>query len=842
MQRWWRHGWTALVLGLALAPRLAHADPKDEARRHFQLGIESVKASDFDAAIREFKRANEIYPHPNMLYNIAKAAADAGRLEEAIEYFRLYMEAAPEKAGDVEPTVKVLQARLNRNTTPAPEASAATAAAGGVATVEELERLRAIAAELAELSQALAVREPAAPAPATAPVEGAQTTEGTPIVGDVALPGGLDFLSDAYERVVVTASRYGQDPLDSPSTVTVLTEEDIRMSGATNIPDLLRRVVGVDVMSMTAGEPSVSIRGFNREFPNKVLVLIDGRSVYLDLFGTPMWAAVPISLVEIERIEIIRGPGSAVYGANAVTGVINIITRRPGEGGNLLFAEGGSPGYAQGAAVTSGHVGAHAYRLSAGYQQTGAWSLEQPTEEDGAWQSTLGDTDLSLQVVRANGRIDRTFGRKGFASLSGGYVTGKNEFYVIGTFGDWNFDFQSGYARADLSYGPVHLRTFYNTASGTPVPLAHFAGGRDLSTRLDHDVYDVELETLQDFQTGPISHKLNLGVGYRYKSIAWTFLDADLKPVLEHHFDAFAQEQATIGPVNLVGSLRIDKHPLVPLKRTISPRAAAIVRVADKTSVRATGGTSFRQPTFMESYSDLAQPGPVDGVYIDTQGSEELLPERISTVEVGVHDESTNFHRADVAAYYNHVSDLIFVTGLDAQTNFYDSEDNGFDVGTVYFTNLTARYDAWGVEAEGHTFPVDGVDIYANVDVQRIIEKDGGVSVPDGSTSTLKINGGAIYRSPFRVDVAAHVHYLSSQTWRLREVDEEGQIVIREAEVPARTIASARLAGRPFADDKLELAVSAWNIGSLITGEGFREHPKGQLVTSRVFGTATYHF
>jgi iron complex outermembrane receptor protein len=91
------------------------------------------------------------------------------------------------------------------------------------------------------------------------------------------------FQSEAYGRVVVTASRYGQDPLDSPSSVTILTEDDIRQSGATSIPDLLRQVVGVDVMALSSGKPDVSIRGFNRELSNKVLVLVDGRSVYLDV-------------------------------------------------------------------------------------------------------------------------------------------------------------------------------------------------------------------------------------------------------------------------------------------------------------------------------------------------------------------------------------------------------------------------------------------------------------------------------------------------------------------------------------------------------------------------------
>ncbi|MEZ4234600.1 MAG: TonB-dependent receptor plug domain-containing protein [Myxococcota bacterium] len=91
-----------------------------------------------------------------------------------------------------------------------------------------------------------------------------------------------EFLGEAYERVVVSASRVGQDPLDSPATVTVLTADDIRLSGVVDLPDLLRRVVGVEIMAPAAGHSEIAIRGFQRKMNNKVLVLIDGRSTGRD--------------------------------------------------------------------------------------------------------------------------------------------------------------------------------------------------------------------------------------------------------------------------------------------------------------------------------------------------------------------------------------------------------------------------------------------------------------------------------------------------------------------------------------------------------------------------------
>lgn len=852
----WRSSGLAALLLAALWTPAAHAEPRDEAKRYFLQGLEAAKAKDYETALARFTAAQDIYPHPVTLYNIGRAHLDLGNLDAAIEHFELYVRAKPEKAEEIRPMIATLKARRAQGEgTATAAAEAPEGATGGVATAAELERLQAIASELAALSAELAERKEA-PVAAAGGAEGgeAATGEGSeapvPTSAELGLGEG-DFLSDAYENIVVTASRYGQSPLDSPSTIAVLTEEDIRTSGATNIPDLLRRVVGVEVMSLSASQPDVSIRGFNRELSNKVLVLLDGRSLYLDLLGNTAWATLPVSLEEIERIEVIRGPGSAVYGANAMTGVINIITRTPGTGDNLVTVEGGSPGYGRGTAMVTGRKEAYAYRMAFNYDQTGVWNTEQPVAEGLAFEANHEDTELSQRTLKANGRIDRTFlGGKGFASLTGGYVVGSTEFYVIGTLGDWRMPFEAGWLRGDASYGDFHLRAYWNGLQGSPDPWGGYVGGRQLSSELDSDIVDIEAEGRHDLQTGEVSHVVNYGLGYRYKQIAWSLIDEELEPVTENHNSVFVQDTLGMGKLNLVASLRADLHPLIDLDETLSPRASAIYRVADKTSVRATGGTSFRGPTFMEAYADVCLPsGSYDAVCVQDYGSERpiggeqpLNPERITTVEVGLHDESSDFHRADVAAYANRVKDLIYVSSVDPEINFFDPEVDGFSAGTARFVNLDETYLAYGLEAEGRIFPVDGVDVYANAHLQRVDERNGETVVQDRSASSLKLNGGVIYRSPWRVDVSGHVHYLSPQTWRLREYDATGQIEIVERDIAARAIGSAWLGVRPFTDEALELELSAWNIGSLISGDGVREHPKGQLVNGRLFGSATYRF
>lgn len=845
-----RAGWpgrlpfgVALIALFAWAP-VARAEPKDDARRHFQAGLAAAQAKDFETALEEFLAAQRAYPHPATLYNIGRSYADLGDLEKAIEYFRRYQAAAPEKAEDVAPVIRVLQADLDAQRAPAVAAPAPTDVPPATVARAEVERLQAIAAELEALSRAMSER---ATAPAStggsgeAPVAGAAPAGGeSPSTGADATLSDQALLGDAYERVVVTASRYGQSPLESPSTVTILTEQDIRLSGASSIPDVLRRVAGIDVMFLAAGQADLSIRGFNRELSNKVLVLVDGRSVYLDFLGNVAWAPLGIALEEIERIEVIRGPGSAIYGANAMTGVVNIITKAPGEGENIVHFEGGAPSYVQGTAVVNGRRDRTAWRVSAGWDQTGRWSVQEPIEEGGALVPFLDDQTHAWKGVRADARIDQTFLREGLASVSGGYTRGTSEFFALGALGDYAMDYSGGFARGDLSYGPVHLRAFYNGLAGPVGPWASYAGQRSLDSAFDSDTVDVELEGNVELKTGPVAHRLNAGLGYRYKSITWGYINGGL-PLDEHHFSAFLQEQAKIGPLALVASLRADRTPLVPLDQTISPRGAAILRVAERTSVRLTGGTSYRSPTMLETYTDLAQPTSADGVYVYTVGDPDLLPERILTGEIGVHDESTSYHVADVAGYVNRVTNLIGLTDVDPTFAYYDAEKNGYSAGRTGFVNLTPTYLAFGGEVEARVFPLDGLDVYANAAVERILEQDGETVAAEQSTSLLKVNAGVMYRSPWRVDVGAHLNFVSGQVWRLREYDAAGQLVPRDVEVPARTIVTARVAVRPFPDERIEIAGSGWNLGAL-AGNTFREHPNGQLVGARYWGELSWRF
>src|SRR5436309_15136834 len=134
-------------------------------------------------------------------------------------------------------------------------------------------------------------------------------------------------MEDLMNLQVTSVSKRTQKVADAAAAIFVLTQEDIRRSGATSIPEALRLVPGLEVARIDQNKWAIGSRGFNGRFDNKLLVLIDGRSVYTPLFSGVYWNVQDVMLEDVDRIEVIRGPGATLWGANAVDGVINIITK-----------------------------------------------------------------------------------------------------------------------------------------------------------------------------------------------------------------------------------------------------------------------------------------------------------------------------------------------------------------------------------------------------------------------------------------------------------------------------------------------------------------------------------
>ncbi len=198
---------------------------------------------------------------------------------------------------------------------------------------------------------------------------------------------------------VTSVSRREERLFDAAGAVFVLTREDLRRSGARTLPEALRLVPGVHVAQINGSQWAVSTRGFAGRFANKLLVLVDGRSVYTHLFSGVFWEELDIPLSEIERIEIVRGPGGALWGVNAVNGVINILTRAPERerGGSLdLAVESGERRLA--VAAEGGGAG-------------GAWrAWGATTQTEGLARRGGGTAHDSWRSSRGGFRFDRPLG------------------------------------------------------------------------------------------------------------------------------------------------------------------------------------------------------------------------------------------------------------------------------------------------------------------------------------------------------------------------------------------------------------------------------------------------
>jgi iron complex outermembrane receptor protein len=193
--------------------------------------------------------------------------------------------------------------------------------------------------------------------------------------------GALEQLFN--EPVTTSVDGSPQRVSDVPATMEIITAEDIRRSGAKDIPGVLRHVGGLDLLEWGNDDVDVGIRGYDQAFSPRLLVLVDGRQVYTDDFGYTPWITVPVELNMIRQIEIIKGPNSALFGFNAAGGVINIITKSPlYDEVHSASATGGTQALGTVSLIATHHFGTRAaVRISAGGDLDSDFSTPIPVSE-----------------------------------------------------------------------------------------------------------------------------------------------------------------------------------------------------------------------------------------------------------------------------------------------------------------------------------------------------------------------------------------------------------------------------------------------------------------------------
>jgi iron complex outermembrane receptor protein len=467
-------------------------------------------------------------------------------------------------------------------------------------------------------------------------------------------------VEDLMNLQVTSVSKRAQKVADAAAAVFVITQEDIKRSGARNIPETLRMVPGLEVARLDENKWAISSRGFNGRFANKLLVLIDGRSVYTPLFSGVYWDVQDVPLEDVDRIEVIRGPGATLWGANAVDGVINIITK-PAKATQsaLVQVEGGSDQLTSNTVRFGDKVGDKGYYRAyvkyfdwaSGSSMTGQKAADGWHQVRGGFRSdwTLSHADsLTFQGDLYNSREGETLT---VPSLSAPY---SNTFENVGHYSGGNLLGRWTRSSGNSSFS---LQGYFDRTNYS-----------DNNLFTDHEsVFDVDFQ--HDFHLGN-ANEIVWGAGYRSiqdgNNSSFT-VSVQPSHAQYNQFSAFVQDE-----VNFLDSrLRVtvgskfehnaftgwEFEPNIRFLGSISKTQSAWVAVsrAVRTPALTEEGLRLNDVVVPPGAPPFNSPLPViEAVF----GSRQFKSEDLIAYEIGYRVQASNSFSADIAAFYNSYSNL----------------------------------------------------------------------------------------------------------------------------------------------------------------------------------------
>jgi iron complex outermembrane receptor protein len=487
------------------------------------------------------------------------------------------------------------------------------------------------------------------------------------------------------EQLVVTASRTDQQLVNAPASVSLITTDVIQNSPGTNIGDLLRAVPGINVAQLSARDVNLTARGATSTLATSQLALVDGRSVYLDFFGMVMWDLVPTNANEIKQIEVIRGPASAVWGANAMTGVVNVITLSPRElaagGGDSItigagFFDRDATGQDNGTGGLFYVNGTHAqavndkwsYKLSAGYFSQDP--LPRPT---GTINNSFNTpyppyTNVGTSQPKFDARVDYELANSSKLVFSGG-VAGTEGIIHSGI---GPFDIDSGsrltYFSGRYQKGGRHIAFFTNILNGDAVNfLSRDITGALLPMSFDTKTFDIEASDLHTFGT---RHVVSYGGNYRHNAF-----DISIAPNGDNRNEGGAYVQDEIFLADkfrwVVGG-RLDKFSSID-NTVFSPRTTLMYKPSPNQTARVSFNRAFRAPSFINNNLDVALLNQVNLSAISPAlsafifpfravGNPDLDQETMTAYEISYTGVLSRRATVTAAVYWNTTDDAIFFT------------------------------------------------------------------------------------------------------------------------------------------------------------------------------------
>ena len=458
-------------------------------------------------------------------------------------------------------------------------------------------------------------------------------------------------MEDLMNMEVTSVSKKEQKLSQVAAAIFVISQEDIRRSGATNIPDLLRMVPGLDVAQINANTWAISARGFNLQFANKLLVLIDGRAVYTPLFGGVYWDTQDVPLEDIERIEVIRGPGGAVWGANAVGGVINIITKKTADTlGGLVSGGGGTQAHGFGTVQYGGKINEDtSYRIFTKYLNSDHFSDLNGQDAQDGWH-----------LLRGGFRLDTNVSKKDSLTFQGDIYTGNEGAIIVHSVlsPPDNIDVQR---IAALSGGNVlgHWNHIFSSRADTTLQFYFDRYKRDGPESNEvRDTFDIDF---QNHVALGARHDLIWGLGYRHTSdhtagtIDQAFIPANVAAEL---FNAFLQDQITLKPnrVSLYLGAKLENNYFTGFD--LQPSARVAWTPTNRRTLWAAISRASRTPTRRDENINAALaalPGPAEVALL---GNPKFQSEHVIAYELGYRAQPVDRLSLDLTIFFNNYHNL----------------------------------------------------------------------------------------------------------------------------------------------------------------------------------------
>jgi outer membrane receptor protein involved in Fe transport len=497
------------------------------------------------------------------------------------------------------------------------------------------------------------------------------------------------------EQIVVTASKVEQQLVNAPATMSVINSQVLTSTPAQDYAGLFRAVPGMNVSQTSARDVNITSRGATSTLSTTQLALIDGRSIYLDFFGFIGWDFLPLNFSDVKQIEVIRGPASAIWGANAMTGVVNIITKSPRESQGTTFnmgygsfnrsVDGQTTDLSNGASyymnVTHAAVlnDRWSYRVMAGYFDSDAYARPVGVIDNKYQTPYPPFPNTGTQQPKFDGRLDYDFtdGRSKL-TVAGGYAGTSG---IIHT-GIGPFQIEKGsalsYVKADYSRGAMRAKFFTNILDGTaPAILAIGTDGKPIQFSFNTKTYDFELSNISTVGT---RHVLSYGGNVRHNGFALSIAPGGDS---RNEQGVYLQDEMFLSNKFrwLVGG-RLD-HFDVLTDPVFSPRTTFMFKPAEEHTFRVSYNKAYRAPSLTNNYLDvvilnqinlgLINPALNGKIYtfpIAAKGNVALTQQSLNAYEIGYSGVIKNRASVSVAWYYNDMRDEIFFT----QVGSYNSK------------------------------------------------------------------------------------------------------------------------------------------------------------------------